>query len=452
MRILQVVHSLPFLNQAGTEVYAYDLGRNLSRQAEVAFFTRGCDRHKEEYSISEHRLDGTHVYVVNNTFRDCGSFEHHYEDPAIDAVFRGVLEREDPDVIHVHHLIFLSAGLLAAAQARGKPVVFTLHDYWLACPRWHMLAKGLQPCRRGFSGGFDTACTACLADLLYVTRGAKDLYHFCRTVLPGPALRWLKNAYLACKKFRSSDRQSVYVGRLQQRQKRIKELLESIRVFFAPSEFIRDRFIEFGIPPAKIRLSRYGLDMARFSDTQKTRSYGPRFGFIGTLLPAKGAHTLIRAFSRLGDPRAQLKIYGKIRSFPGFEGYLPYLKSISRDRRIKFMGEFDHGRVQEVFREMDVLVVPSLWEENSPLVILEACASRTPVIASRIGGIPELVGDSRGGLLFDAADEGGLLEKLDYCCRRPQALDELRNGLPQPRTLEDDAGKTMEVYTQLTNG
>ena len=72
------------------------------------------------------------------------------------------------------------------------------------------------------------------------------------------------------------------------------------------------------------------------------------------------------------------------------------------------MGEFKHSRIAEIFSEIDVLVVPSVWYENSPLVIQEAFLAGTPVIASDIGGIPELVKDKENGLLFKANDDNDL--------------------------------------------
>ena len=84
------------------------------------------------------------------------------------------------------------------------------------------------------------------------------------------------------------------------------------------------------------------------------------------------------------------------------------------------MGGFVNADVQNIFREIDVLVVPSIWYENAPLVIQEAFLSRTPVIASRIGGIPELVKDGVNGLLFDAGDPRDLKAKLEYVMNYPE--------------------------------
>ncbi len=110
------------------------------------------------------------------------------------------------------------------------------------------------------------------------------------------------------------------------------------------------------------------------------------------------------------------------------------------------MGGFDNREVANIFREIDVLIVPSVWQENSPLVIQEAFASRTPVIASDIGGIPELIQDGGNGLLFQAGNINSLYEKIKSVIDNPQLLSELRQNIEPPRDIKVNALEIEEIY------
>jgi glycosyltransferase involved in cell wall biosynthesis len=222
-----------------------------------------------------------------------------------------------------------------------------------------------------------------------------------------------------------------------------------VDVFLAPSEFIRDKYVEFGIPKEKIAISRYGLNAGLFTGLQKNQSGRLRFGFIGTLLPAKGPDLLIKAFNGIKNQDAQLLIYGALRSYTGFEHYLPYLKKIRKNRNIEFMGGFDNRDIASVFQNIDILVVPSVWPENSPLVIQESFLARTPVIASRIGGIPELVEDQISGLLFNTSDTGELQGKIKDIIDNRVIIEKLKANIPRVKNIEDNARELEMIYCEL---
>src|SRR5262249_26824311 len=110
------------------------------------------------------------------------------------------------------------------------------------------------------------------------------------------------------------------------------------------------------------------------------------------------------------------------------------------------LGPLPHHRIPEALESIDVLVVPSVWPENSPLVIREAFLAGIPVIASRIGGIPEIVHDGRDGLLFGPGNVTEQRQAVGRVLHEAGLLDQLRQGLPAVRTIEDDVRQTREVY------
>jgi glycosyltransferase involved in cell wall biosynthesis len=318
-----------------------------------------------------------------------------YENEAIDKKFSALLDEIKPDIVHIHHLVFLSIGIIEEIRRRGIPMVFTLHDYWLLCPKWHLLKNNYQPCHKAEYGEFDKDCANCLEGLFHANSKTIGLYVLCKRMLPGLVVSYLKKSYLSFLKQMPNNHNVVM--KLKSRASSIKTLLGKVQLFLAPSQCLMDRFIAFGIPQFKIKLSTFGLKDNFSSDLQENRSKKIRFGFIGTILPAKGLHVLINAFNGIKAKEIELRIYGKLYPYVGHEDYPSFLKKISKNKNIKFLGAFNHTEIANIFKEIDILVVPSIWQENSPFVIQEAFLFKTPVIASRIGGIPELLADGVNG-------------------------------------------------------
>ncbi len=448
MRILQIVHSLPFLNYAGTEIYTHDLSFELSKRHEVFIFARNCDIKRKDYEVVEKKINKVTIYLINNTFKHCDSFEMYFENNEIDEKFVELLLRIKPDVIHIHHLVFLSIGLIRKINDMRIPIVFTIHDYWLMCPKWHILKEDLLPCEKVFANNFNEGCLSCLGEILNIKKSAKIAYFFSKKLLPDFLVKRLKKIYFLFAQKMPNNGNGII--KLRERISRIKALLNTFDIFFVPSEYVKNKFIEFGIPQGKIRFSRHGLDNNLFLNIQKSKCVKIRFAFIGTILPAKGAHILINSFNRIDKYKGELKIYGRLHAYTGFESYPAYLKKITKNRNIRFMGEFKHSDVANIFRDIDVLVVPSIWYENSPLVIQEAFLSKTPVIASRIGGIPELVSDRVNGLLFKPADAHDLQSKIQYVIDNPDILEKFRSNIPKVKSIEDNAKEIEEAYSSLT--
>ncbi len=444
MKILQVVHSLPFLSQAGTEIYAFDSALELSKRHQVYIFSRYSDLKHADYFVRREVLSGIPVYLINNTFRDCRSFEMFYQNVNIDEKFASLLDEIMPDVVHIQHLAFLSIGIIKKAKERNIPVVFTLHDYWLACPQWHLLRADQTPCEKAVLGLFGRECNSCLQDMSKINPAALKAYYWLRKFLPGHLLSCLRKAY---SRFNNSGHFDA-VEQLKKRDATVRVALENIDLFMAPSQYIKSQLIRFGVNPGKIMLHYLGLNMPQSRQLPQDKiSEKIRFAFIGTVIPAKGLHVLIEAFNGLKFDNAVLKIYGKLKGYSGFEGYLHSLKNISKNINIEFLGEFSHEEISGVLNSVDVLVVPSIWQENSPLIIREAFAAGVPVVASRIGGIPENVIDGENGLLFQPGNAHELQDKLQYIINNPDTISVFKNNLPQVKTIQEEAVELEEAFS-----
>lgn len=445
MKILQVVHSLPFFNQAGTEIYTLDLALELSKRHQVYIFSRCSDLKQADYLISKEIFSGISVYLINNTFRDYDSFEMFYQNVNIDEKFAWLLDEIKPDVVHIQHLAFLSLGIIEKARERNIPVVFTLHDYWLVCPKWHLLKTDQTPCEKAALGLFGHECYSCLQDMIKINPGAVRAYYSLRKLLPGYLLKYLRKIYSCFSNLFSLDA----AEQLKKRADMVRKALENIDLFVVPSQYVKNQFIRFGIDPRRILLYYLPLNISKPWMAQDKIAGKIRFAFMGTIIPAKGLHVLIKAINGIKSDSAALKIYGKLKDYPGFEGYLQSLKRAVRNRNIEFMGEFRHEEIREVLNSVDVLIVPSIWQENSPLIIREAFAAKVPVIASRIGGIPELVKDGVDGLLFNPRDSNDLQKKLECVINTPDIISGFKNNMGDMRNIEGNEEVVEGIYNNL---
>jgi glycosyltransferase involved in cell wall biosynthesis len=138
-------------------------------------------------------------------------------------------------------------------------------------------------------------------------------------------------------------------------------------------------------------------------------------------------------------------IYGDPDVFPQ---YFATLRTAAGPQ-VVFEGAFDRERVDDVYGSLDVLVVSSLWPENSPLVIHEAFMHRVPVVAARVGGIPELVLDGESGLLYDAFDPESLRASLQRLIDDRPLLERLSDRSPAVKSIAQDAREWQERYRTL---
>ncbi len=439
MRILQVLHSFVPYTMAGTEVYSYQLSKELLKKNKVFVFFRTNDSTKKEYSLIHNNYEGLETCAINHTFRLCRSFKDTYTHEAIDREFGKYLDRIKPDVVHIHHLLFLSHGLVNEIKQRGVPVVYTLHDYWLMCYRGQLLKKDFSIC----SGHSAVDCADCLEYLLSIRKYSLALYAELRKRLPLILVEPLKKLYLNLAKPKSPKG-------FEEFKESIETVSSKIDLFLAPSHFIENKFISRGFPVDKIHYCPNGITDRNLSIPKKRKSRVLRFGFIGTLLPMKGINVLISAFKEVKNSDMELFIYGKLFPYAGFETYpRAFRKMIRRDSRIRFMGEFDNKDIGKILNGMDILVLPSIWPENSPLIIQEAFLSKTPVLASRIGGIPELVEDGVNGLLFSPGDINDLQEKIKYITDQPDQLESFKEHVPAVKSIEEHAKEIEAIYSDL---
>lgn len=440
MKILLTAHQFFPHHTAGTEVLTYSVARELIlRGHTVRVFTGHPSTviMREEDRFDEYEHDGIHVYRFHHAYVPMtgqqSMIEVGYDNRLASIYFERLLENFKPDIVHFFHLNRLGTGLILCAVQANIRRFLTPTDFWLVCPTGQLLlADG----------------SLCSGPSAYAGNCMKHLAQNTQQGLVGKAAQWFptaaadllgqltKNGVLPS--YPKSHEVAAIAARLDNNVARLNQL-SGITV---PNEFMRALLVRHGVSPNLIAQSTFGIDMSSSAESlPRAIVQSPlRAGFIGTLAPHKGCHVLIDGIKRLPAGCVTLKIYGNLNDFPEYANELK--QSAAQHPSIIFCGTFPNADIAQVMSELDVLVVPSLWYENTPLVLYSAQAARCPVLASNLPGISEVILDEENGLLFEAGndtaltrllcrlvDESGLLHRLSANTRRPKStasyVDEL---------------------------
>src|SRR3972149_12314365 len=419
MNILLVVHDFLPKHMAGTEIYTYNLARTLKDSGhEVSVYTREHGYFEEKLKEEDTQYEGIKVKTVyfnslNKRLKLLRKFYLDFYNPFLEKHFNEHLDKTKPDIIHIQHLKGLSASFISVARKRKIPTILTLHDYWFMCSTIQLLTTSSKRCSGPLYG---LKCPRCLIPTLNPLT-VWGLYPF------HSVLFFIRTNYL-------------------------RRLLNKVDLIISPSNFLRKKFIEHGISEEKIIFSDYGMNtnLSKLYKGISNNDNKLRFTFIGSITPHKGVHVLIDAFNKLTDRSAELRVYGDSSYAPD---YYERLKLMATNSSIKFVGSFDNNRVYEILAETDVLVVPSIWYENSPLTIHEAAIAGVPVITSNIGGMAELIERMKNGLLFQVEDASDLHKKMKLLIDNPRLIGELKGRAREVKTIEENATELESIYSEL---
>jgi glycosyltransferase involved in cell wall biosynthesis len=243
------------------------------------------------------------------------------------------------------------------------------------------------------------------------------------------------------------------VQQIAEREREVRAMCAEVDHFIAPSRFLAERYFDFGIPRERVSVSDYGFDVealraAPRPDPDPTSPL--RVGYIGTWIPSKGVHVLIEAFRDFDAAQATLDVHGYAVPYDGFEDYEGHLRRLARGApSIRFRGAYEPRDTRALLEALDLVVVPSIWYENSPLTIHEAFLAGVPVIASNHGGMQELVAHGVSGLTFRVGDPRSLREAIERLVRDRALLAQLRRGLPSVKSIAEDASEIRAIYSRL---
>lgn len=450
MRVLIVVHGYPPSARGGSEVYAEAHARTLRDHCgdDVLVMSRDNDPKRPEFEVRETLHRGVRVVRINNTFRTVRSFEESYTQPRLAAIAGEVVDAFAPDVAHIHHLTCLSTHIPAQLRARSIPCFMTLHDYWLLCHRGQLLDRDCRVCST------PGTCNRCVDDGAAAPAAIGGAAALARRVLPHlpPAGRRAVQALgtlVASSVHRDDSVQRAITARLEH----MRDVASHITRFYAPSAHLRDVFSAAGFNARDIQVSRYGFEREGFTRHPVRPTPRPlRIGFVGSLMVSKAPHVLLEAFRLFPEGAVTLDLFGASVPYHGDDRYRALLEPLLRTPHVTLHGWQSETEMPRAYASLDVLVVPSIWPENSPLVIHEALLSGVPVVASNIGGIPELVRHEENGLLFAAGDVQALHAALQRLLREPALLSSCAGRTTSVRSIEDDTLAMRADYRDATIG
>jgi glycosyltransferase involved in cell wall biosynthesis len=228
--------------------------------------------------------------------------------------------------------------------------------------------------------------------------------------------------------------------------------LDNVDLFIAPSEQLMERYLRFGIEPQRIEVEEYGRlrPPVRAPAPRQTRRPG-NVGFFGQLSHFKGAKVMLEAMSMLGqDANVHLWLHGanlELQS-PEFQQEFARMHERLRDK-VTFRGRYEHSELPRLMADLHWVLVPSVWWENSPLVIQEAFFHRRPVICSDVGGMAEKVRDGVDGLHFRVGDPFSLARVLEQASSSPKLWRSLCEGIREPYAMDDHVEHLLGKYTNL---
>lgn len=347
-RILYVLHN--YFNRAGTEEHVKLLARELSAEYEIGIvFPRQGQLH-----------------FLTSVSQDVTSFpadkiswpQTEYNGEVTQASLKQIMVGFSPDLVHIQHFIHWPLRVIEWLLAYGKPTLLSLHDYYLLTPEFTMQ--------------FAESPAETVSAEYSVRLFNQDL-----------------SDYLA------------------QRREYFQDILETIGTIIVPSEFLANEAKKvFAINPIVVE---HGIDCFSVSKQGRSAPYsdsaGVHFGFIGSLLPQKGWHTLIRPFSDLleSHPRCTLTFYGGTR--PARMPELP---------NIYFAGVYDQADLPIITAQIDVGVIGSLFKETYCLTLSELWMAGLPVMGSNIGALGNRICEGVNGRLFTPGDAESILSTMRW--------------------------------------
>lgn len=452
MRILQVIHQYPPHSSQGSEVYCHALSKELARSDDVRVFHVSNGRRRWPRRMRREEFEGIRAYhcIDGGEHARLADWPNRF----LERRFRDVLAEWRPEIVHFHNYVSLGDDLVGIARSADAKVVYTLHDYGLICPNALLRRTDGRLCGKEAADYFQDCCP-----LLVRTAGGRTPLLARR--IPSLA-RWrmfvnqrrhgsvtvaLSQAVTLAERVLGMPQTTQVERKKRFFLDRTRKIFADTDLFLAPSAFLRDRYIQCGLPAEKIAHVRYGI---RHFDRVPPRAGDGRvrFGYIGALHPHKGLELLLKAFEGLGD-RAELHVHGSAFGSPLTESHWRRIWA-SRGNGVHFHGRYDNRRIGELFADLDVIVVPSMWYENSPLTIQEAFIAGVPVITADVGGMAELVRDNVDGRQFRCGDAADLRAKLAEVIDRPGCVAEWRQAIPMVPTIERQAGLVRDWYARLT--
>jgi glycosyltransferase involved in cell wall biosynthesis len=417
-RVLYICHNHPATRPGGAEVYALALHQAMRAAPgwESVFIAHGgppltnvTRYHETMLALVDREPD---EYYFHSDLAGFDSFFGWNDRKELWTHFlRDFLKTYKPDVVHFQHSLFLGYDMIREVRNTlpESTILYTLHEYVPICHQSGQMVRTIN-------------------DHELCTHSSPRRCHEC---------------------FPEHSPQAFFM-----RKRYIQAMFELVDLFIAPSRFLRQRYIDWGLAPERIHFQENGCAQAAPMRIEASAEDRPRnrLGFFGQLNYYKGLQVLLEAMRLLNRDgvKAHLFIHGANLDLQGaeFQSQIGDLLGHCRDN-VTLAGRYEAGDLPELMANVDWVVVPSIWWENSPLVIQEAFLHGRPVICSDIGGMAEKVADGINGLHFRARDANSLAATLRRATTNPNLWRSLRKGIPAVHRMGDHVATMSQLYLDL---
>ena len=447
MRVLLTVHQFFPEHLAGTEVLTFSVAKNLlQRGHEVRVYTGYPTKEilpdRKRFDVYE--IEGIRVHRFRHGFVPMGDqhvlSELEYDNRLSAGYFSALADELAPDVVHFFHFSRLSSSLIDVVWQKRLPAYYTPTDFWAVCPTCQLLLSDGKVCP-----GPSRHAGNCIKHVAALTRWKSHagLVKYLPTFAADSAA-WLAKSLLPG---RLPFRDEV-VGLSRRAPLNIRRL-NALNAIVSPTRLMTDVLTRNGVDARLIRQSAYGIDITGFGAAAPREYDGERpliFAYIGTLAQHKGCHVLIEAFRRLNVAGMRLKIYGNPNDFPDYARKLQCMSEGCES--IEFLGTFPNVEIARVLSAVDALVVPSVWYENTPLVVYSALAAKCPVIASDFPGMSEVIEHDSNGMTFTPHDADALAQCLRRLYEEKGLLARLSANCVPPKSVETYVNELLTLYAQ----
>ena len=409
-KILIIAHGHPDVHKGGAEIAAYQLFNEYETLGhDVTFLAR-----------SEEAPHGGAAFSVRNkanellfhTRQDDDFLFSNIRTRYIWSELRDLLKRLQPEVVHFHHFFLMGIETLLEVRKTlpEAKIVFTLHEYLAICH-----AKGLM-----LKHDSKKLC-------------AKSSPKDCHNCFPekSPADFFMREMY-------------------------IKRAFSVVDRFVSPSEFLKQRYVDWGIDSSLIEVIENGIPLlsqhADMSIDETASSPKVRLAYFGQINCFKGLDVLLDALVLMDKEARQnfvLNIHGANLEYQPADFQEKVSSALKRLKGTVFLhGPYENRELPELLADADWMVVPSIWWENSPIVIQEAFRSKVPVIASNIGGMAEKVKHNVNGLTFSVGKPLSLLETFRSILANPELHKTCKAGITPPISISESAQLNLALYNQ----
>jgi|GEM_PF-1327582 len=405
--LLFVNHNFLPHSRGGTEIYTHDLALAMQERGHrlTVMYPRPIGPNDNHYSLIEGRYGSLPVVEIITPANSSQLVRHE----SLKEVVRSYLSGQSFDVVHIQHLMSLSVSFLEVLQELRIPMVLTANDFWFLCHQIHLVSPEGTVCT-----GPQTIdkCVRCWIHREPVPHESHLPYRF---------------FYLADRFY--AHRQAF----------RIPDLI------LCPSRFLMKIIERYGFSNDNVVHLPQGANLFSPLPRSERPDTPIIFSFLGTINYRKGLDLLIKAFNSVDTSRAELHIYGDTLEPEYFDRVMA---QIQPGKVVKYHGGYAPADLPLILSNTDVAVVPSRGE-NYPFVIREILHAGVPVIASRVGGIPEIVKDGKNGLLFTENDVEDLAGNLAQVLARPEILTTLRAGIEPMKAIARDADEIEACYLDI---